>query len=205
MLATRAAPKMHNGNQMKQPQRTGYRGPNTTSRKELLIDGSDEKFRRMLEDLVEFSNRLSEIRHALAAQIQLTPPQYSILVTMSHSEREAFSIGDMANELRVSVPFIVQETNKMDEAGLLKKTPDPSDRRRVILELTEKSKKLLASVSSLQIKVNDVLFSSLSRAGFLTLGTIASELVVSAEAGLEEAKRLGKQPAPRARMRPAKR
>lgn len=174
---------------MKKRQQRPYRAPNTVSRKELLINGSDDHFRKVLEDLVAFSDRLREIRQALAQRIQLTPPQYTILMTMAHSSKEAFSISDLASAMRVSVPFIVQETNRLGAKGLVSKATDPEDRRRVILMLTDLSKGLLSDVSPVQVKVNDVLFSTISRSSFLKLGEIAAALLSSCEEGSNEATR----------------
>jgi DNA-binding MarR family transcriptional regulator len=159
---------------MKKRKQQPYRAPSTVSRKELLINGSDDHFRKVLEDLVDFSDRLRKIRQALAQ-------------TMAHSNKEAFSIGDMAAAMRVSVPFVVQETNRLEAKGLVSKVTDSEDRRRVILMLTDLSKGLLSDVSPIQVKVNDVLFATISRSNLLKLGEIAAALLSSCEEGLNEA------------------
>jgi DNA-binding MarR family transcriptional regulator len=172
---------------MKKRKQQPYRAPSTVSRKELLINGSDDHFRKVLEDLVDFSDRLRKIRQALAQRIQLTPPQYTVLMTMAHSNKDAFSIGDMAAAMRVSVPFVVQETNRLEAKGLVSKSTDPEDRRRVILMLTDLSKGLLSDVSPIQVKVNDALFATISRSNLLKLGEIAAALLSSCDEGLNKA------------------
>lgn len=155
--------------------------PNTISRKELLIDGSDAKFRATLDDLLAFALRLQRVREALAKRIDLTPPQYNILMILAHSEGAGITISQMAQRLQTSVPFVVQETGRLEQANLLSKVQDSDDRRRVFLELTKKGLKLIGDIAPIQVKVNDVLFASISRAHFEILGHAARDLVKSFE------------------------
>jgi DNA-binding MarR family transcriptional regulator len=172
----------------KQTHPPAYRGPNTISRPELLIGGRDEVFRKVLEDLLDFSRRLQEIRQALAERIALSPPQFTILMTMAHSNRAPLTIGDMATAMRVSGPFVVQETNRLSERGLVIKAPDPNDGRRVILQLTDRSKKLLAKIAPVQVQANNALFAGVSRAGLLELGDLIGALSSGCDEGLNKAR-----------------
>ncbi|MBS7539170.1 winged helix-turn-helix transcriptional regulator [Ancylobacter lacus] len=137
----------------------------TTSRPELLPDGSDLRFRELVRDLVDFSARLQEIREGIARAMGVTPPQYNILMTLSQLGADVtvadVTVGDLAERLRVSVPFVVTETRRLVALGLLEKRPDKVDRRRVMLLLTARARALLHDIAPLQVSVNDVLFSSL--------------------------------------------
>jgi MarR family transcriptional regulator, organic hydroperoxide resistance regulator len=150
----------------------------------ILVDGRDDQFRATLDDLLTFAMRLQQVREALAKRIKLSPPQYNILMILAHTGQAGITISQMAERLRVSVPFVVQETGRLEQAGLVAKIPDADDKRRVILELTSQSRKLLTEIAPLQVEVNDVLFSELSRSDFGLLGKIARRLVVSCGEGL---------------------
>lgn len=171
----------------KQKQRA-FHPPNTISRPELLVEGRDDQFRATLDDLLAFAMRLQQVREALAKRIKLTPPQYNILMILAHTDDAGITISQMAERLRVSVPFVVQESGRLEQAGLVAKIPDADDKRRVILELTPPSRRLLTEIAPLQVEVNDVLFSGLSRSDFALLGKIARRLVVSCGEGLALAK-----------------
>ncbi len=173
---------------MTRSSKTSYRPPLTTSREALLVNGSDDKFRAVVDDLVAFAGKLQQIREAIARHMNLTPPQYNILMALAHAGRPGMTVSEMAQQLRVSAPFIVTETRRLDDAGLLRKQADEEDRRRVNLILTDKGMAALVAISPLQRDVNDVLFSSLDQRDFEALGKLAKGLLGSCESGLTTAR-----------------
>lgn len=56
----------------------------------------------------------------------------------------ARSAGDLAGELAVSAPTITRQLERLEQRGLLSRAVDPADRRRVLVELTEAGRRLLA-------------------------------------------------------------
>lgn len=165
--------------------KTGYRPPLTTSRELLLVEGADDKFREMVDNLVAFAGELQQIREALSRQMRLTPPQYNILMTLAHIREDDVTASAMAKRLRVTLSFIVTETRRLDEMGLLTKEVDASDRRRVHLRLTKKGIAALEAIAPLQREVNDVLFESLDRGKFEMLGKLVHKLLAACEPGLK--------------------
>lgn len=162
--------------------------PLTTSREALLSGGRDHGFRDLVTDLIDFAARLQSIREALARRMGVTPPQYNILMTLAHYPSEGkMTVTDLAGRLRVSVPFIVTETRRLGEVGLLSRAPDPNDRRRVYLELTAEGRAIIVALAPLQRRVNDELFSSLTRKDLKTLRDITSGLLASCDAAFSEA------------------
>ena len=65
--------------------------------------------------------------------------------------------------------------------GLIEKTPDPEDRRRILLTITDKGKADLETLAPRQRQVNDVEFGSLSTENFKQLCCIIEALVESSE------------------------
>jgi DNA-binding MarR family transcriptional regulator len=168
--------------------------PLTTSRDELLVDGQDQRFRDLVRDLVTFSGQLQEIRAGIARGMGLTPPQYNILMVLAHMPADGVTVRELAEALRVSVPFAVTETGRLEQAGYLRKTPDLQDRRRVNVALTEKARTALADIAPAQRRVNDVLFGSLSQGDFAALGQLTRGLLDSCADALVEARRTAKAP-----------
>ena len=168
--------------------KSSYRPPLTTSLEPLLVKGSDEEFREVVDNLVAFAGQLQQIREALSRQMHLTPPQYNILMALAHIRDDKITASAMAERLRVTLSFVVTETRRLDEMGLLKKKVDESDRRRVHLKLTEKGMAALTSIAPLQREVNDILFASLDRRRFKVLGQITHGLLASCESGLRTAR-----------------
>lgn len=160
--------------------------PLTTSRAALLVGGSDRPFRDMVRDLVDFSARLQQIREGIARGMGLTPPQYNMLMTLSQLGDDV-TVGDLAERLRVSVPFVVTETRRLVVLGLLEKRPDAVDRRRVMLVLTAKAWAALDDIAPLQVSVNDTLFGTLAAGDLETLTRLTRGLLSSCDAALATA------------------
>ncbi|MCS0504625.1 MarR family winged helix-turn-helix transcriptional regulator [Ancylobacter mangrovi] len=165
--------------------------PLTTSRSALLSEGTDQAFREMIGELIAFSGRLQEIREAIARAMGVTPPQYNIVMTLSQLGDEV-TVTDLAERLRVSVPFIVTETRRLEELGLLEKRGDPVDRRRVKLVLTDEAAAALDEIAPVQVRVNDVLFQTLGPRDLKSLSRLTRGLLGSCDAALEEARAAGR-------------
>ena len=54
-------------------------------------------------------------------------------------QRGSMSAGDLARESRLTTGAITAVIDRLERAGLARRVPDPADRRRVLVELTEKA------------------------------------------------------------------
>jgi DNA-binding MarR family transcriptional regulator len=81
----------------------------------------------------------------------------------------------------MSGAFITTVTSKLQVLGLVEKTQDSVDRRRISLLITEKGKFLLRSLAPYQREINDVEFAPLGRQGFQVLSRILETLIVSGD------------------------
>src|SRR5712675_755109 len=70
--------------------------PLTVSRAALLQGGRDDAFRDVIQDLVDFSSRLAQIRETLARQVGLSPPQYRLLMELAHWSQTKPTVGEIA-------------------------------------------------------------------------------------------------------------
>lgn len=160
--------------------------PPTVSRADLLVGGSDKEFRRMVDDLVRFSGRIQALREAIAKHMGISTPQYNILRTIAERpDGEDPSLSAIARRLEVSVPFVVTQIGLLIRAGLVEKRRDPGDGRRVHLTLSERGAAAIDAVAPFQRRVNDMLFASLTAAGFRELMTTARALNDCADAALK--------------------
>jgi DNA-binding MarR family transcriptional regulator len=149
--------------------------PPTVSRRALLVNGSDRAFRGLIHDLIAYGHRLDACRDAFAARVGVSGAQYEILMLVSRAD--GLAVGEVAARLHRSGAFITIEANRLAERGILHKSADPADGRRVLLRPTVKSAQMLERLAPVQRRVNDVLFACLDAGRFKELRGLARELV----------------------------
>jgi MarR family transcriptional regulator, organic hydroperoxide resistance regulator len=153
--------------------------PSTVSRPALLVDGSDAEFRGLIHDLIAYGHRLDACRDAFAAIVDVSGAQYEILMLVSRAD--GLSVGEVASRLHRSGAFITIEANKLAARGIVDKTSDPADGRRVILRANSVTQRLMEQLAPHQRRINDVLFERLDGRRFKQLRALARDLVTSGD------------------------
>lgn len=99
------------------------------------------EFRHRLRQFLHFSESAAE-RHGLQAQ------QHQLLLQIAGAHHDAqVTVGFVAARLGLRHNSVVELCNRCEEAGLLARRHDETDRRCVLLELTAKGRRLLAALS----------------------------------------------------------
>jgi DNA-binding MarR family transcriptional regulator len=156
--------------------------PLTVTRPELLNDGTDRDFRKLVHNIFAFMARHETIRDGHARQIGLAGVEYTILISIGHLGLEGdVNVKTIADHLHMSGAFVTTVTSKLQTLGLIEKTQDSVDRRRISLAITEKGKALLRKLAPYQSEINDVEFASLSREDFQLASRILEELIASSD------------------------
>lgn len=150
------------------------------------MQGSDRAFRALVHGLFGFLARHEAVRAGHGARIGLVGIEYTVLISIGHlSVHEGdVSVNRIAEHLYLSGAFVTTITNKLLQRGLIHKTPDPRDRRRVRLEISEKGWARLAELAPVQRQVNDVQFDCLSAAEFKQLLSLVDRLIDSSNRAL---------------------
>jgi DNA-binding MarR family transcriptional regulator len=171
--------------------------PLTISRPELLINGSDRHFRRLVHGLFGFLARHEAVRSGHGARIGLVGIEYTVLISIRHLavENADVSVSQVAAHLYLSGTFVTTVTNKLEKLGLIHKLPDLTDRRRVRLEVSPKGNALLAELAPVQRQVNDVQFGCLSTGEFLQLLDTVERLIESSDQAIRLQSYFGQRPA----------
>lgn len=151
--------------------------PLTVSRPELLVDGSDVKFRELVHDMLALGARHEAVRNGHAGFIGLSGAQYTTLVTIRHLQDTPATVRLIAEHLHVSPTFVTAETNKLQRSGLITKTRSKTDSRAVNLAVTQTGHQLLAQLAPAQRQVNDEQFAELTAAEFYELHRLVQRLV----------------------------
>jgi MarR family transcriptional regulator, organic hydroperoxide resistance regulator len=165
------------------PGQARKKAPLTISRPELLVNGSDRHFRRLVHGLFGFLARHEAVRRGHGARIGLAGIEYTTLISIRHLDAEEgdVNVNRVADHLHLSGAFVTTITNKLLKRGLIHKSIDAADRRRVKLEVSAKGDALLAELAPVQRQVNDVQFGCLSQAEFLQMLDLVERLIGSGE------------------------
>lgn len=100
------------------------------------------EFRYLIRCFLEFSQ-------VAAARAGLTARQHQALLAVKGVREDSLpTVGYLAERLRIQHHSAVELVDRLEEAGLIRREPDASDRRRVRLELTDAAERRLALLSS---------------------------------------------------------
>ena len=90
-----------------------------------------------------------EFSQGAAKEVGLTPRQHqALLAIQGFPGGRAVTIGDLAERLRIRHQTAVELVDRLSEAGMASRTPDPSDHRRMLVSLTERANNSLAQLSA---------------------------------------------------------
>lgn len=161
--------------------------PLTVSRPELLVDGSDRQFRRLVHAFLAFLTRHETIRSGHGSVIGLPGVDYTILISIGHLQidGEPVSVNQLASYLHLSGAFVTTVTNKLLKSGLITKETDRGDRRKVRLSLTDKAWNQLTKLAPIQRQVNDVQFAPIQKEDLSVLVTMLEKLIDSSDQAIK--------------------
>lgn len=162
------------------------RPPLTVSRPDLLSDGADVEFRQLVHRLLAFSARLETCRSGFGALLDLTGVQYTTLISIAHLEGadakgNGVGVKEVADHLGLSGSFLTIVSGQLAKRGLVEKSTNPQDRRRVHLRVTEQGREMLEGLAPIQRDVNDLLFQPLDAKRFRALNEIFADLIAAAD------------------------
>ncbi|MEI9922311.1 MAG: MarR family winged helix-turn-helix transcriptional regulator [Bradyrhizobium sp.] len=148
----------------------------------MLVNGSDQEFRRLVHSLFGFFSRHQTIREGHAAVIGLAGIEYTTLISIRHlAALGEVHVRAVADHLYLSGAFVTAVTNKLMAKGLIEKASHPVDRRRLSLSVTARGAELLERLAPTQTMVNDVQFDCLSAREFHQLLDMTQRLVDSGD------------------------
>jgi DNA-binding MarR family transcriptional regulator len=105
----------------------------------------------MLQRLADFRHHLHrflQFSEAAAARFDLQPQQHQLLLQVAGARPGTQpSLSYATQRLGLRHNSVVELSKRSEASGLITRHPDPDDRRKVILKLTPKGKKILASLA----------------------------------------------------------
>lgn len=152
--------------------------PLTVSRPELLVNGSDTEFRKLVHNLFGFFALHERIRAGHGKTMGIAGVEYTVLIAIRHlSAKGEVNVKTVADHLHLSGAFITTTTRKLLQLGLIDKTMDTADRRRVTLAVSSKGCVALEKLAPIQRRINDAEFGCLTREEFHALNALLERMI----------------------------
>jgi MarR family transcriptional regulator, organic hydroperoxide resistance regulator len=156
--------------------------PLTVSRPELIVNGSDAEFRKLVHNLFGFFALHERIRGGHGKFIGLAGIEYTVLIAIAHLAMEGdVNVKTVADHLHLSGAFITSTNRRLLQLGLIHKTVDTVDRRRVTLTLSGRGNAALEKLAPVQRRVNDIEFGCLSHEDFKALNRLMTLMIECGE------------------------
>jgi DNA-binding MarR family transcriptional regulator len=168
----------------------GFVPPLTVSHPDLLVSGSDRKFREMIYLMVLAFGRLQFFREAFGRAISLTGSQFVVLMgTALRQGSEGVSIRALADHTHLAATHVTTEVGKLIAKGLLTKSANPNDRRSVLVRLSPAGEKAIGEVTPFVRRVNDVLFQHVTTKDLTTMVEFLNALLLNSDYAEVEVRR----------------
>jgi DNA-binding MarR family transcriptional regulator len=135
----------------------------------------------MLHELLKLTNRLmAPFSTHLAHRYKISINEFRLLMTIGALGRTASH--ELAEMTGVNVMSVSRAVATLERHGRIEVVPDPRNRRRKWISLTEEGRRLYTIMRPQSEKVADYLFSDLSDDEAAQLSTILTRLIATLEA-----------------------
>lgn len=114
---------------------------------------------RSIVGILRASSQVSRELERTLADVDLTLPQFNVLMALAASPRASLPLFEVTAELISSPPNVTWLSNRMEQRGLVRKQRDDNDRRIVHLELTERGWEVLSRAAPLVFTTERLLLS----------------------------------------------
>ena len=130
-------------------------GANATGQNQDLV-------REFIWDIVSINTHFEEIRYMLARMLGISGPQWLILMAISDLDRgDGVSVRVVSEKLHVDPSFVTTQSKSLEKHGFMRRITSVDDARVVLMSLTDKACKQIASLSLHQERLNAYIFSEL--------------------------------------------
>ena len=99
------------------------------------------------------NRRIKKGMEVTLSEYGLTLPDWQVLSTLRLSRQNLRSSpGDLADDLELSSGAMTSRLDRLEQAGLVRRLPDPEDRRGVVVELTPEGLQAWDQAASIQAR-----------------------------------------------------
>ncbi len=120
---------------------------------------NQEIVRQFVWDVASINVHLDEIRHFWARELGISGPQWMILMAIGDLDRgKGVSVKDVSAMLHVDPSFVTTQSKMLEKNGFMRRLPSTDDARVVLMSLSDKASKKIATLSSRREVLSEFVF-----------------------------------------------
>jgi DNA-binding MarR family transcriptional regulator len=140
-----------------------------------------------VEGLVErihgINRRIAKAMEQTLAEHGLSHPDWKVLTSLRlHRENNRSSPGELAADQELSSGAMTSRLDRLEQAGYIRRLPDPEDRRAIVIELTDEGRAAWDKTAGVQARREAFFASALSKDELKRLNALLRKLMIALEA-----------------------
>jgi DNA-binding MarR family transcriptional regulator len=144
------------------------------------VEGLDYEVEGIVDRIGGINRRIKRGMEATLAGFDLSLPDWHVLSTLRNSGPR--TPGVLARYLELSSGAMTSRLDSLEGAGLVRRMPDPGDRRSVIVELTDEGRAAWEKAASVQARRESFFASALTKPEQRRLNALLRKLMLALEA-----------------------
>ena len=143
----------------------------------------------IVDRIVGLGRRFKRMAEETLAERGLSHGEYKVLGFLRHATPEPrLSAGTLAKWSELSSGAMTNRLDRLEEAGLVRRVPDPHDRRGILVELTDQGRKSYDDAVGAQAEGEKLMASALDQREKEQLNALLRRLMLAFEAAEAERK-----------------
>ena len=139
----------------------------------------------IVDRIGSINHRMKKAQKATLREHGLTPEEWGVMSTLRLGKDACRSSpGDLASDLELSSGAMTSRLDRLEEAGLVRRLPDPGDRRAIVVELTEQGREAWDLAANVQGRREAFFARTLTKAEQKQLNTLLRKLLLGLDAAL---------------------
>jgi DNA-binding MarR family transcriptional regulator len=146
------------------------------------LSGLDLEVEGIVDRINGISRRVKRTLEATLSEFGLTHGEWQVLAKLRFAgEPFSRSPGELAADLELSSGAMTNRLDRLEETGLVRRRPDPRDRRAIQVELTDDGRRLYEESVSAQARKEALIAGALSRSEQKQLNALLRKIMLSLE------------------------
>jgi DNA-binding MarR family transcriptional regulator len=142
----------------------------------------------IVDRIGKIHRRMKRAQKATLREHDLTPEEWGVMTTLRLGKDACRSSpGDLASDLELSSGAMTSRLDRLEQAGLVRRLPDPEDRRGVVVELTDKGREAWDLAANVQGRREAFFARTLTKPEQKQLNTLLRKLLLSLDMASESA------------------